>query len=1386
MSQANALVGAAREMRNAPMTTPLTRSQINRTMDASMCAPWHWRSAHDAIECATALRFASDGRNALQLSPDAFLDFAAELQIWAPTQTIRSDSSEKRELFSTPPSLAAAIALLADLQANRCVLEPSAGNGGLAGPISAFGPRLWLNEIDEGSMSLLKAAFPQARFSASDARVIHAVTAMSAAFDRVVLNPPFRHADTHLRAAFSCLQAGGVLVALLPARFRNRALIERCVGPEGCVDFHWTLDGSLFAHAGVSTKTTLVRVVKTIVHRGAATRSIASFAELRAATLQTVQAGPPIEAPSIAPYQPSCNRTPSRPAWRSLAVATTFRPPLPGRPMAFDIIEPAAPQPCGQSKIYACYQPSRLAIEAARPHASELVETMSMASVPLPPPTHQPRLPTRLIKSGLLSLAQLEVILYAGLAHERLIPGAFVPSDDGTDLVSGELGASYRYGVFLGDGTGVGKGRTVAGIIMDNLCRDRRKALWISESAALIEDARRDWTDLGGRAADIIDLKAVNANTRLTGQEGIFFCTYATLRRQETQATRSRLAQILELLGHDFDGVIIFDEAHAMGSAVETPGLLGSQSPSLTGQTGLSLQNLLPKARIVYASATGASHVRNIAYAARLGLWGSAHTPFADRTTCLSHLSSGGPAALELLIRELKGRGLYLARSLSYDGVEYEPLVHPLTDADKAVWDQWSAAWTIIHTHVQEALRTTGIVDDHATLAKTAKAAALSAFESTKLRFFSHLLQAIQAPTLIAAMTQDIAQGRAPIVQITSTNEAVLDRRLLNADDQSPDDLDFTPREYVIDYLERAFPTVQHEPAYDSENDRTIARPMIDEDGRTIHCPHALAARAALLERLVLMPECLGALDQIVQHFGIDRLSECTGRMRRLILQDGRRVIDKRGANANTFEAARFMDGHTDALIFSNAGGTGRSYHACLRAKNQKRRVHYLVEPGWRADKAIQGLGRSHRTNQVCAPLFRVLTTDLAGQKRFTSTITQRLETLGAFTRADRRCAGQDLFSPLDNLDGQLAQQAYRSWCFLLAQGNSCIGVRRFEELTGLRIVSDDGQVLADTCKLTRWLNRLLALPVDLQNAIFNEFYSLLEAATDVAREQGTLDREIEAITADSIFLQERHELPADTHGFLPAYVSVYKTRTTPAPIAFSALPSGGEVAGRFRCKQTGQPVLACQPRLAASPNGSPYTLVTCYTAKSIFYAALDNLQIQYTAIDDEGTFKALWAQALGAKPLTVIKLIYVLHGACLHLWRSLPAAGLRVRRITDNGGETVIGRLMEAEQARSMVAIKTQASLDVLVSQALSGENYLKASNGLMIARSRHMDKVCLVITRFERSQSPFYRELGAELVIHNYSPKLIVPIEKTAEFIESLIGPAWSHLRGLVLVEA
>ncbi|MFX8125919.1 strawberry notch-like NTP hydrolase domain-containing protein, partial [Acinetobacter baumannii] len=91
----------------------------------------------------------------------------------------------------------------------------------------------------------------------------------------------------------------------------------------------------------------------------------------------------------------------------------------------------------------------------------------------------------------------------------------------------------FRRGWFLGDGTGAGKGRQVAGILLDNWFKGRRRAIWVSKSDKLIEDAQRDWSALGMERLLVTPLSRFRQGTPIRLSEGILFTTYATLRTDE-------------------------------------------------------------------------------------------------------------------------------------------------------------------------------------------------------------------------------------------------------------------------------------------------------------------------------------------------------------------------------------------------------------------------------------------------------------------------------------------------------------------------------------------------------------------------------------------------------------------------------------------------------------------------------------------------------------------------------------------------------------------------------------------------------------------------------------------------------------------------------------
>src|SRR5262249_6624804 len=144
--------------------------------------------------------------------------------------------------------------------------------------------------------------------------------------------------------------------------------------------------------------------------------------------------------------------------------------------------------------------------------------------------SYRPHLPPAMISDGLLSDAQLESVIYAGEAHAGYLAGSWAV-DETFDVVfpdDAEGAVRFRRGWFLGDGTGAGKGRQVAGVLLDNWLKGRRRAVWISKSDKLIEDAQRDWSALGQERLLITPLARFRQGTPIRLEEGILFTTYAT------------------------------------------------------------------------------------------------------------------------------------------------------------------------------------------------------------------------------------------------------------------------------------------------------------------------------------------------------------------------------------------------------------------------------------------------------------------------------------------------------------------------------------------------------------------------------------------------------------------------------------------------------------------------------------------------------------------------------------------------------------------------------------------------------------------------------------------------------------------------------------------
>uniref|UniRef100_A0A4W3J911 Protein strawberry notch homolog 1 n=1 Tax=Callorhinchus milii TaxID=7868 RepID=A0A4W3J911_CALMI len=806
-------------------------------------------------------------------------------------------------------------------------------------------------------------------------------------------------------------------------------------------------------------------------------------------------------------------------------------------------------------------------------HPDPVVETSSLSSVTPPDVWYRLTVQEEIIDSGWLSALQLEAITYAAQQHE-------------TFLNNGD-----RAAFLIGDGAGVGKGRTIAGIIFENYLLGRKRSLWFSVSNDLKYDAERDLRDIGAK----------NIQVHPLNKKGVIFATYSSLigESQSGGKYKTRLKQLLHWCGEDFDGVIVFDECHKAKNL--SP--VGSSKPTKTGLAVLELQNKLPKARVVYASATGASEPRNMAYMNRLGIWGEG-TPFKEFNDFIQAVERRGVGAMEIVAMDMKLRGMYIARQLSFSGVTFKIEEVPLSHDYIKMYNKAVRLWVEAREKFQMAAE---LIDAEQRMKKSM----WGQFWSAHQRFFKYLCIASKVRRIVQLAREEIKNGKCVVIGLQSTGEA---RTLEALEEGGARDVCLISAErvvfkplcvciFVLFLQGMFFFELANEDKREAKKARkskglagsssseseSAASESEESDEESFHSvssgdddfnpfrdessdvERAQQMKRELLDKLERLAEDLppNTLDELIDELGgPDNVAEMTGRKGRVVSNDdgsisyeSRSELDVPVEILNITEKQRFMGGEKNIAIISEAASSGISLQADRRVKNQRRRVHMTLELPWSADRAIQQFGRTHRSNQVTAPEYVFLISELAGEQRFASIVAKRLESLGALTHGDRRATETRDLSRF-NFDNKYGRNALEIVMKSIVNLDTALVPPPkdypgdfFKGKTVFRLdVEKLGVcVISDYNNIGKFLNRILGMEVHQQNALFQYFSDTLSAVIQNAKKNGRYDMGILDLGSGDEKVKKLEGKKFLTPGYsVSGYVALYTVSVYPLSLSLS------------------------------------------------------------------------------------------------------------------------------------------------------------------------------------------------------------------------------------------
>jgi predicted RNA methylase len=1003
------------------------------------------REIQEAIEAA-AVRSLSAAHTAPN---DAAFHNALALYEAAPSLIFRTSSSIELQQYSTPLPMAVIVQRLLGEVAGKTVVEPAIGNGSLVSLLASSGANVVGYDLDPARVDAVKRLYPEA-----DIRHGNSLQSNIPECDFVVANPPFGGLDKPINmdgmrvtridhqmllSALKARKDDGRAVFIIGADKMIDSQMHKVVGGSRYL-FNWladnydveavtTVDGGLYSGQGAGYPVRIVVVGK----RGK------EFAHKQV----------PDELPVIRSYEELTEWADGILTKRAADAEIKAKPPAPE-----PATEKAEKQTLSENHYQAPYITHSRLGESSTMIPRNMLGAQSAAFANL-----QQRLQETHGEFGEEIDFDAYVADSVGIAPEEL--GKYFSPEQSDLLAMGISQLNKGRGIIVGDETGIGKGRTLAGFVRWAQ-KQEKPIVFFSEKGNLFSDFYRDLIDTGadvglkpmilndGVVVFDTNFKKLHVSTARSVVQSLItkdeapatvgyngtLSTYSQFNKDKAKSPKSGwLNKLCE------GALVILDESHnAAGDS----------------NIGRNITSAIEKAAaVVYSSATFAKKADN------MGVYAKVFPESVDTNSLPATLKKGGEPLLEVLSAALCEDGVLMRREhdLSTLDVTTERPSPERLKLNRAYADKFAEIVSKMSYYSGDcdsviSSRQREIKKEAAKLSEEVRKGSRMGVTSTNFgsRLYNlqqQFLLAIKTPDAIEQALKALEEGRKPVIMTETTQEALLRDFLVsertaeledgledieNADEQAAKELEAKVAAAQAAYLGEEGVTLDEPITFRDVLRRTLGRlhTVVERDRYGVATrknvwdlvkdkDEADALRAAITEMELMISEFpdlpVSPLDVIREALEAKGYScrEISGRSLGVTTrQDGTMALVARDDSKHRVRTNYdFNNGKVDAVILTTAGSTGLSLHSLPpteRNPNLDPRQRDYIElkiPNNVATRK-QGFGRVNRKGQVSPPKIRTLSSGLPAEQRVMAMQNAKLRKMSSSTTGSRENVAED------------------------------------------------------------------------------------------------------------------------------------------------------------------------------------------------------------------------------------------------------------------------------------------------------------------------------------------------------------------------------------------